>query len=318
MEPQHRNGADPLAVLWPHRRVLFGVALGAAVLAALLSGPWLVKPRYTSYAVVYPTNMESYAGESRTEQLLQLMEGNSIRDSLVQRFGLVERYGIDTTSARWRAKLLGVYRGRVEVARTRYESVRLEVEDEDPKLARAMALELVRQTDALALRLHREKSAERSVIARERWQRTTALLDSVEARLDTLRVRGGMLDYDSQSRELVRGYMRLLAQGGGENARKEVQGLIQDLERQGGAFKGLTDLGRVLREDHAIALMQYEAAMLDLTKELTYTHVVVQPEVSDKPSHPVRWLVVLLAASTAVLLTALLLIWRRPRTPGRP
>ena len=79
---------------WRTFAVVGGVA---ALLAAVFSGPTFIKPRYRSSAIVYPVNLTSYSQETRSDQLLQLLESNSIRDSLIRLHRLPEHYGIDTT-----------------------------------------------------------------------------------------------------------------------------------------------------------------------------------------------------------------------------
>ncbi|HEY0978117.1 MAG TPA: hypothetical protein VGE21_11670 [Flavobacteriales bacterium] len=305
-------------LLRQHVRSVLGVAVVALVVGFVLTSPSILRPRYASRAVVYPVNLEPYANESRTDQLLQLMESNSIRDSLVRRFHLVDHYGVDTTRSSGRAELHDRLQRRIEITKTRFESVEVEMEDEDPAVARDLVNELLRQTDMLALRLHREKSAERAVIAQERVVRIRLLLDSVDLLLDTLRTRGGLLDYSSQSRELVQGYMRLLARGGGEAQKQEVRRMMDDLERHGGLFKGLSRLSEVLHEDRAKALIEQEEALQDLAKDLTYTNVVVHPEIGDRPVFPLRWLLVIAGMCSATFLYLLLLAWNNGRsTPHR-
>ena len=74
-----------------HWRLFMLVGIAACVLSAVFSGPRFLKPRYNSQAVVYPVNLNSYSIESRADQLLQLLESNSTRDSIISRFRLVEQ-----------------------------------------------------------------------------------------------------------------------------------------------------------------------------------------------------------------------------------
>lgn len=51
-------------------------------------------------------------------------------------------------------------------------------------------------------------------------------------------------------------------------------------------------------------------ALMDVSKELTYTNMVVYPEVSDKKVYPVRWLIVLASTAMALLLCYILIFLR--------
>jgi capsule polysaccharide export protein KpsE/RkpR len=286
----------------------------SAVIAVVASSPTFMPPRYLSRATVYPVNLNSYSIETRTDQLLQLLQSNSIRDSLIMQFDLATVYDVDTTVNGGYFALYNEFNDRVEINKTNFESVRIEIVDEDPVRARDLVNAMLKQVNLLARRLQREKSNELLVIAERSLVHAQAKLDSVEARLDTLRVRDGILDYESQVRELTKGYMRMIQSGAPVSRIEEVQGLMKDMEEKGGEFRQLMELSNFFRANYDRLLTEYERMVNDVTKELTYTNVVVYPEVSDKKVYPVRWLILLLTTVSAVFLSFLLLIWRDQRS----
>jgi capsule polysaccharide export protein KpsE/RkpR len=290
------------------------VAVVSAVIAVVASSPTFMPPRYLSRATVYPVNLNSYSIETRTDQLLQLLQSNSIRDSLIMQFDLATVYDVDTTVNGGYFALYNEFNDRVEINKTNFESVRIEIVDEDPVRARDLVNAMLKQVNLLARRLQREKSNELLVIAERSLVHAQAKLDSVEARLDTLRVRDGILDYESQVRELTKGYMRMIQSGAPVSRIEEVQGLMKDMEEKGGEFRQLMELSNFFRANYDRLLTEYERMVNDVTKELTYTNVVVYPEVSDKKVYPVRWLILLLTTVSAVFLSFLLLIWRDQRS----
>ena len=285
----------------------------AAFLSAIFSGPTFIAPRYRSMATVYPVNLNSYSIETRTDQLLQLLRSNSIRDSLIVEFNLHEVYDVDTTTTGGYFALYNEFLERVEISKTQYESVMIEVVDEDPARARNMVNAMLRQVNLLARRLQREKSHELLIIADRALAHERYKLDSVEARLDTMRRTSGLLAYETQAKELTKGYVRMLGSGSSSAQREEVQRLIRDLESKGGEFRRLTELSNLFRHNYDRLLTQYEGVVNDVTKELTYTNVVVYPEVSDKKVYPVRWLIVLLSTASVLLLLSVILVWREER-----
>lgn len=290
------------------------VAVVSAVIAVVASSPTFMPPRYLSRATVYPVNLNSYSIETRTDQLLQLLQSNSIRDSLIMQFDLATVYDVDTTVNGGYFALYNEFNDRVEINKTNFESVRIEIVDEDPVRARDLVNAMLKQVNLLARRLQREKSNELLVIAERSLVHAQAKLDSVETRLDTLRVRDGILDYESQVRELTKGYMRMIQSGAPVSRIEEVQGLMKDMEEKGGEFRQLMELSNFFRANYDRLLTEYERMVNDVTKELTYTNVVVYPEVSDKKVYPVRWLILLLTTVSAVFLSFLLLIWRDQRS----
>lgn len=297
------------ALMLRHWRLLAVVAAVAAGASAILSGPAFIKPRYRSQAVVYPVNLNSYSIETRADQLLQLLESNSIRDSLIARFGLAAHYGIDTAAPEGHAALYGLFRERVMITKTRFESVDLQVTDEDPVLARDMALEVLRQADLLARRLQRHTSAELLDVFRLGTANTQRRMDSVETRLDTLRQAHGLLDYTAQTEEWSKGYARALTANAGQ-ARQEMKERLKALEVHGGEFLRLSLLNDLLVQEYGLLQQKERQALVDVNKELTYTNVVVYPEVADKKIYPVRWLVVVVSVAAALVLCYVLLFLR--------
>lgn len=306
-----------LQVLSSKRRLFLGVALAALGLSALISSPWVMKPRYRSMAIVYPVNLNSYSIETRADQLLQLLESNSIRDSILLRFDLAKHYRLDTAFKGGRAALYNLFLERLEISKTRFESVQIEVADEDPTMARDIVQAILDQVDLLARRLQREKSEEVLLIADNALRNASKKLDSLESRLSFLRNSSGLLVYESQTQELTKGYVRLLTRGGTQAQKEEVLRMMKELETKGGEFKSLTDLGGMFRAQYNQALLNKENVVNDLTKVLTYTNVVLYPEVPDKKIYPVRWLIVLVSVLSASLLCFLLVVLREPALLGR-
>lgn len=302
-------------VLKRHIRTFIAVGVVAVVVSALLSSPAVITPKYLSKATVYPVNLSPYSSETRTDQLLQLLESNSIRDSLISRFDLANVYEVDTTSGGGYFALYNEFRDRVEISKTRYESVMIEVLDEDPRRARDMVQEMLVQVDQLARRLQREKSYEVLEIAERALSNEQSKLDSIEARLSTLRNTSGLLVYEGQTEELTRGYLNMLATPGVSQARlDEVRGMFRKLEEYGGEFRALTDLSNKFRVNYDRLLGEYERVVNDVTKELSYTNVVVYPEVSDKKAYPIRWIIVLVGTASALFLCFVLMMWREERS----
>lgn len=286
------------------------VGFAAAAMASVLSMPMFIKPRFRSSAIVYPVNLTSYSQETRSDQLLQLMESNSIRDSLIRLHDLAVHYDIDIAQPPGLFYLYNEYNDHVSISKTRYESVQIEIEDEKPEIAQRMVLDLLDQTDKLARRLQREKSLEVLAIAEREMNDERRKLDSVEARLDTLRHQTGLLNYDAQTNEVTRGYMRMLASGTGASARDEAQQLLRALGDRGGEFRALTDLSNAYRGIFIDRQNAYQKAVTDVNKELTYTNVVVYPEIADKKVYPIRWLIVVIATASAMFLAFVLLVIR--------
>ena len=90
--------------------------------------------------------------------------------------------------------------------------------------------------------------------------------------------------------------------------------MFHQLQESGGEFRHLTSMSDRFRANYDRLLTEYERVVNDVTKELTYTNVMVYPEVPDKKVYPIRWLIVLITTVSALFLAFVLLVWRDQRS----
>ena len=113
---EYLQSADIFKMLARYSKPLIIVGVISLVASAIFSGPAFIKPKYKSFAILYPTNLIAYSQESATEQLVQLLQSADIRDQLINSFNLYQHYEIDTSyatfhhGAKWRRCLSKTYR----------------------------------------------------------------------------------------------------------------------------------------------------------------------------------------------------------------
>ncbi len=309
--------AELIRIIQKRFKFILGLAVIAGILAIVFSGETFIKPKYKSTAIVYPSNISEYSEESRTEQLQQLFESSDIRDSIINKFGLYSDFEIDSTGASHRFYVINEFNSRVQIKKTKYESVEVVVEDEDPEQAYEITKELLRLVDLKARNLQRSKSEEIVKMAGRRLGEQKAVIDSIEMRLNQLRREKGILEYEMQTQEATRGLYRLAAQGKtGSADYKEAQKTLNNLVENGGEFKTLYEQSELANEFYAKLVEEQQVAINDTRKELTYINTIVYPEVADKKHYPVRWLIVFTAVFSAVLFSIVVFLFTEKRTIG--
>jgi capsule polysaccharide export protein KpsE/RkpR len=299
------NNSDIIRMVNRWRWHLVVIALGAALLSYFFSGPMFIKPKFKSFAVIYPSNLIPYGVETPTEQMLQLFQSNEIRDEMKKKFNLAEHYDIDTNSASKSYFLDLEFDGNVKVNKTEYEAVKIEVYDTDPTTARDMALEMIRLFDIRTREMHKKKSQEVVLIHEMELNKEQREIDSLGTLFKELKIKFGLLDYKSQSKEASREYYKSL----GSNTQKtsDIVISIRNLEEKGHDFVRLQEqLDGALGAYQQIKL-NYDAAVRDVTKKLTYTNVVIHPEKPDRKSYPTRWIIVLMATVSSAVLALFLI-----------
>lgn len=285
------------------------VGIIAMVSATIFSSSLFIAPKYKSEADVYPSNLIAYSNESSTEQLLQLFFGNDIRDSIINKFDLVAHYDIDTTSSGFMTKLSKQFNDNVWIKKTNFESVHIEVLDTDPKLAKAIAEELIVQVNLKIRLLHQLKSKELLTIKEEQVNNKKELIDTLESQIKIYSIKYGLLDYIQQSREVTAGYMNMLLENKKGESMQKAQELYDNLKAEGRHYHDLHHQLNLAREDYNKLLISYEETLRDVNKKLTYTNTVVFPEVADKKSYPIRWLIVSLSFFGSIIFTLMVLLF---------
>src|ERR1051325_166899 len=126
---------DLLNIIFKWKFTLAVAAVVAIVLSSVFSSSYFIKPKFKSWAVVYPSNLMPYSQESPTEQMLQLFQSDSIFNHVVKHFNLVQHYGLDSASPVLRNELMGIFNENVSIKKTEYEAVKIESMDQDPMIA---------------------------------------------------------------------------------------------------------------------------------------------------------------------------------------
>lgn len=283
------------------------VAVVATLLSALFSSPFVITPKYKSFAVLYPANIIPMGTETPTEQMLQVLESDIIRDSIVELYHLFETYNIDPAGASAQTALIREYQDNITFRKTEYESVIIEVMDADPVQARDIVNSIIYFFNRKERSLQKEKSMELVKILDEQVTKKKAEMDSMEAVLTNLRQNYGILDYSLQTEYATERYLEVISTPGKQAGAKEIEPLLNALKEKGGEFMSLNEHLWRIRGGYNNLKEQLEAAVRDVEKNLTYCNVITNPVVADKKAYPIRWLIVLVSVMGTLLMTFLFL-----------
>jgi uncharacterized protein involved in exopolysaccharide biosynthesis len=292
---------------WRKHLIIIGVIALAA--SAVFSGPAFIKPRFKSFAILYPTNLQTYSEESATENMIQLLQSSDIQDQLIKDFNLYSHYKIDTTgNTHTYSDVIRVMEDNVSINKTEYESVEVKVYDNDPKVASAMVDSIISHMNEKARELQRAKTREILATSEMRLELKQKEIDSLGNVLDEYRKNYGLLDYAAQVREYSRAYGRALT-GGNQKGLTESKKMLDILAEKGGQFQILDDRLFKAKSTFNDFKLDVENLKKDLIKEWTYQHIVTRPVPADKKSYPIRWLIVAVSVSTSVFLGFLILLF---------
>jgi LPS O-antigen subunit length determinant protein (WzzB/FepE family) len=313
---------DLVLYLWQRRRLIIGVTLIG--LAAGVAAAFLITPLYRSEVIMFPaiTNSASKAllneqatgrddilalgDEEDSEQLLQLLHSDEIRDRVAQRFNLFEVYRIKPDSRHRNSELREAYRDHIKFEYTKFSSVKVEVNDPDPQRAADIANFISAQVDSVWKEMARERAEKGLRIVRSKVEQLEADISQWQDSMRVLRDLG-VHDYHTQT-ERYNEYLGAAIVKGDQRAVKEFEERFKVLAHYGGAYVTLQD--RLFNETKRLSIlrMKLEQAQADLESDLPHKFVVNRAQPADKKSYPIRWLIVAMSGISAFLLALLLIV----------
>ncbi|MFT4544292.1 MAG: hypothetical protein ACI9EQ_000749 [Bacteroidia bacterium] len=302
---EYKNNSELLGLLIRWRKHLLAITLIALVLSTIFSSPFVITPKYKSFAVLYPSNIIPMGTETPTEQMLQVLESDQIRDSVADMYNLYEAYGINPEVGAAKTALIKQYQENVVFNQTEFQSVVIEVLDEDPVNAKGMVDAIIFYFNRKERFLQKEKAMELVKILQEQVGKKKIEMDSMEAVLTGLRKDYGILDYGLQTEYATERYLEVVSTPSLKANAKEIEALLEALKQKGGEFQSISEHLWRIRGGYNNLKEQLEAAVRDVEKDLTYCSVITNPVVADKKAYPIRWLIVLVSVMATLLLSIL-------------
>ncbi|MFM9051163.1 MAG: hypothetical protein ACKOKF_02435 [Bacteroidota bacterium] len=326
------------------RKPLLIVTGVATISAFIFSGPAFITPKYRSAVIFFPpaTNSISkalldentsvnqdvlaFGEEEQAEQMLQILNSDGIRESVIRKYDLMGHYGIDPDEEYPKTRLAEEYRDNISFARTEFLSVRIDVLDKDAQMAADIANDIAFLMDSTRDAIRRTRASEALVIVERTYESKKVLIAQMEDSLADIRKKG-VIDYTSQSKVWSEEYARSFAAYNNEkaalsvleqyhgkdskdtsiiNTRARIEGAaarVTSLQRQldllanfGGAALSLSEQLELDREELSRLQEKLARAKVDAEQGLSNKFIVNKAMKSERKSTPVRWLIVLLVS----------------------
>ncbi|MCK9616637.1 MAG: Wzz/FepE/Etk N-terminal domain-containing protein [Lentimicrobiaceae bacterium] len=296
------NNLNLLKILLKWKWHIVVITALAAFLSLFFSSSIFIKPKYKSTAIVYPSNIAPYSDETETEQMLQWLNSKDIMDSVVKKYELIRHYDINVNDKEYYSLLSYFWGKNVNITKTQYASVKIDVMDTDPKTAYDIVYSILDFYNKKVHNIHKIKYDEVVTVCKKQLDDKQKEIDSVENKLHTLRTEYGIIDYGNQTREVARGYLRTVD---GNNSSRintpEVLKLKKNIEQKGGEFVIYNTRIYDLMREYSDLYAQYEKAVKDSKKEFTFSNMVSSPVVADKKAFPKRALILLYTITASLL-----------------
>jgi uncharacterized protein involved in exopolysaccharide biosynthesis len=310
-----------LKVLIKYFKQLSLISIVAIALSAIFSSSYFITPLFQSTVILYPTASNSiskvllsenfnnskdileFGEDEQTEQLLQVLNSNKIRDRIIAKYKLLEHYGIKSTNKFKMTNLYDEYEEKFKFRRTEYMAVKITVLDKDPQFAADMANNVAELLDSTINAMQKEIAIRAFSIVEEEYLK---LKNQIKVKEDSMTVlRGfGVHDYESQS-EMFNRQLAIEMARGNQAGVKRLEKKLKILAKYGGPYVSLRDALEHDKKKLSELLSKYEEAKVDATENLPHKFIVSNAYKAEKKTYPIRWLIVLIATIATTLIAVL-------------
>lgn len=290
------NNLSIIRLIYKWKWQLLIISFVAAVIGA--AGSFLIKPLYKSEAVVYPANTSPLSEESRTEQMLQVLESQTIADSIINKYDLWSEYKIKRDKPSAMATMMQRYSDMVKIKKTKYEAITIVAIDQDPQQACDMVNSVLYYYDQMIERLHNEKTIEVISLFQKQLDTELRRADSLKSLYVDLSTQYGITDIGAQSREVTRSL--LTGSNKGVELKENLELHASELMEISARFTGAVGACLSLKTE-------IDGQSRYLNGHMTYSYIISAPYPDDKKCYPIRWLITVLSGAGAFLITLVIL-----------
>lgn len=310
-----------LLFIYYRRMPLLIITIAALVISVVVSV--LITPRYKSSVILYPGTLASisrsllapaevrgdimrFGQESEAERLLQVLHSNTIRTYIIDKYDLINHYGIKEGSRFPYTELNNQFNNNVRFRKTRYMAIEIEVLDKDPSIAAAIANDIASHVDSVMNKILRERTYNAYKIIEEEYFRVEQEVKMIQDSLRKIR-QIGVIDYESQAEVLNDAYAKAIM-----NRDTISINLFSDklrtLSIYGGTYLNLRETLLHLTERLDEIKSACNEARIDAENTISYTFIVENAVEAEKKAYPVRSLIVAVSTISAFLLALFILL----------
>ncbi len=321
---KYRNSFDSIDLIVfikKHFKTLLIISFIGAVVSAIIS--LTITPLYKSTVIMFPTPSTSvskalltesvsakavstFGEEEEVEQLLQVLQSDEIREKVIRKHNLMEHYDIDPDSKFKYTNLTRTYNSHVEIERTKFMSIKIEVLDKEPEMAAAIANDIAMLVDSTMNRMQKPRVMMALDVVKNEYLDLKHQIETLEDSLNTLRDLG-VYDYESQAEVYSDAYAQAIAKGLTRNV-KELEEKMKILAKYGGAYVSIRDFLEHEKKHLSEVKARYAEARVDAEQDLPHKYIVDHARVAEKKSYPIRWLIVVISTFSTFVLTLITLI----------
>jgi capsular polysaccharide biosynthesis protein len=316
--------------LFKWRKTLLILGVAAAVLSAIFSSPVFITPLYKSTVIMYPASSNSiskslfnengnikqdileFGAEEQTQQMMQILNSNKIRDKVILKFNLAGHYGIEPGSKYFQTDIYNHFGSNINYKLTEYLAVKITVLDKDPQMAADIANQIAALLDSVKNDMQKERAIQGFKIVEAEYLTQEKVVRTMEDSLTRYR-KLGVNDYESQAEMMNRQLAKEIALGN-TRAINALEQKIEMLSEYGGPYVSIRDALYYEKKQLSYLKSRYEVAKIDAYEAIPQKFIVENAYKADRKSYPIIWIIVLLS-TLSTLLAGMVIIFMVEKSP---
>jgi hypothetical protein len=253
-----------------------------------------------------PLGLLAFGEDEQTEQLMQILQSDQVKNKIIQKFDLLNHYEIDPNSKNKYTILNNKMKKYIHFKRTKYMSVIIEVLDKDPVTAANIANEISNQVDTAMNKIQHDRAMIALSLVEKEYQ---SMLDTIQCLEDSMNVLRsmGIYDYAAQSEELLEGYADAV-NSNNQQAIRLFEEKLKLFGKYGGALMSLRDFVVYEKKNFGELQQKYAEAKMEAEQALPQKFVVDSAKPDIRKSYPKRSLIVMQSALSAFILGYIVLL----------
>lgn len=315
---QYRFDSMDLAVyIWKKKIPLLIITFITGVVSIIAS--LIITPRFKSSVVMFPAiqasiskslllneyqwNFQAIGEEEQVETILQILKSDKIRDKIINRYNLLEHYGISPDEAHPLYKLHSYYEGNFSFKRTEYNSIVITVMDADAQLAADMANEIAALVDTTVWEMKRTRAQKAYEYLEMEFDSVTRIVANLNECIHSYNKKG-VINYDRQIERLIEAYGKAIIDRN-EAAKKDIEEEIYKLgEYSSGFIQCWSQYTNEIRRmnDTRTQMIQIKTEM---DHRVPSVFILDKAYPADKKAYPKKSIIVVISTLSAFILALL-------------
>ena len=239
----------------------------------------------------YRKDVLEFGEEEEAEQLLQVLNSDEMRDSIIMRFNLYHHYDVNQDDEFPKTTVNTMYSKLVSIKKTKFNSIEIIVLDKDPIMASNIANEYLTLMDVVISRIRKKRSQQALTILESRkkllYKQRNLIQDSVQDYRSN-----GIISVGTQVERLTEQYAIALAANNLNGARR-IKEELNHLAQHAGAHDMLLRKSYAIENELSKIEFESDRVLIDTNYALENKFIINKAYPADKKSYPVRWLIVI-------------------------